>query len=233
MLVTLQSVVGSPGVSTLSVAVAAHLEGVLWDCDPSGSSLAAWAGRKPQLGPRYLPEPGWATLERDWLARQVDPPLDDHLTEVCKTPLLAGEIVPRRMRGLDRVRFAEWAHQRSTRQVVADLGRSTALLPADQHVIVARADLPSLWRTWATLLEVDEGLVKAAIWVICAVPKRDDAGTLTDERALEREWGIESSVRVPWDPTTAKRIAQGNTIRTGPLWKRAKVLCDQIRLRFS
>ena len=232
MLVTVQSVVGSPGVSTLTVAIASHLDGIIWDCDMAGSSLAAWSGRKPE-SQKAGPEKGWGSLERDWLDRIPDPPLDEHLSEVCKVPLLAGDILPRRMRRLDPTRFARWAHQRSTRQIVADLGRRASLLPADHHVIVARADHPSLWRTWATLLEQDAEKAKQAFWAICAVPSRDDSQTVNSPKALERDWGISDSVIIPWDPRSAKRIGQGHPMRTGALWKRTKPLSDSIIARFS
>lgn len=233
MLVTVQSVVGSPGVSTLAVALAAHLEAVVWDCDPAGSSLAAWAGRKPAMKHKVRLEPGWYSLDRDWMKGTPDPPINEHLSNLGNdVHLLASEIATDR-RSPDERRFAHWAHTRSRRTVVADRGRQQGVIPADHHVIVVRATLEALWRTFVPMVEAYPEETKRATWAVLKVPGRDDSGVVSDVKLLKSSWGIAKSIFIPWDPRTAAKIGRGQTVRSGPMWKRSKALAELIRSDFS
>ncbi len=212
MLVSVQSVVGSAGCSTLSTHLALSLDAVLWDCDQSGSCLVVWAGHNPKRPPKT----GWLSLEQAWRDdRSQPPPLEEHLSALGKARLLAGAINAHRLEGLSTAELSRWFRSQGDGQTaVADYGRHTEPISADLRVVVVRPHLSAMWRTFARLTRAEQSTADSVWALMSGAADRSAAAKFAsgDETVsvdhIQRNWGVKA-VRIPWDPKAALTATRG------------------------
>ena len=208
MLITVQSLVGGPGVTTFAAVLASVTEGIYWDCDLYGSSVATWAGREPT---RVVDHRDWHNMQQSWSADVKTPPLSAHLTPLWGTKALIGNIDPHVQGRTDRDRLSMWAEQTQSDILIADRGRAPDLVSARWRFIVCRPYKDQLWRTW---FQFEKGLAPKSAWVLCGEPRfNEDA---IDAKELKEDWGLEHCYTLPWNKKLASAIIRGKQPPRGP-----------------
>ncbi len=227
-LVSLVSAKGAPGVTTLSVALAALTPGsVVADLDPEGGDLALRYRRDD--GVLFDPERGLlslaASLRRDPTDFTASGPVDGHLqTTGGGLEMLLGVRGPEQAHGLGSLWPAlARALAESDRLVFADCGRvgpaspvMPVLVASRAVIVVARAELVELAHLRERLRFLNEVLPgqyagRARIGVVLVAPERDRAaGPRTEQLLRSSKVAVPVLGTIADDPRGAERL-QGMT----------------------